>query len=478
MFSNNLPSNGYGGTGLRALFKSIYKRLKREDDCLPSLDDVLTITKARNERYVGIREIPVDNIIGSEGRYEDFNKDFLPLKEELRPRWTAINQIMEDDKPLPPISVFKIDEYYFVRDGNHRVSVAKSRKQDFIDAEVTEYQIDVPLTRELTIEDRFKIQEHVDFLQITGLNTLGKGFDIKLTRANSYRLLLNIIQHFTKPFEEALGKTLTTEEVAANWYNRVFLPFAEGAYLENMLEKFPNRTTGDLYVWMQTNWDGVKDSLGERMSLLAKPVEVGEDDKDLLLPGLVNMAGLSRGVNSQYLRANIGLVVTCSIINISKNGEITVAIVKRKYHPFEDYWSLPIGMVNENETRQDVAKRCARYSLGIQKEITFVQYKTFDNVDRTPYGRMIAFGMIGVYYGDRLKMSAGGVASEVKLIRLSEDMPLVYDHNEILTEAFNYIYRIRNNFSFIAEIFPEDTPLKYIRKLLREVRTIHHKKRA
>ncbi len=476
MFSNDISPYNHGTTGLRSLFKSIYKRLKREDDCLPSLDDVLTITKVKNERFIGVREIPVANIIGSEGRYEDFNKDFLPLKEELRPRWEAINQIMEKDKPLPPISVFKIDEYYFVRDGNHRVSVAKSRKQDFIDAEVTEYCIDVPLTRELTIEDRFKIQEHVRFLEITGLNNLGKGFDIKLTRAKSYRLLLNIIQHFTKPFEVALGQSLSTEEVAEHWYNRVFLPFAEGAYLEDMLGKFPSRTTGDLYVWMQTNWNEVKDSLGERMSFLAKPVEVVDDDNELRSVGAVNIQGIKRGYTNSYLRDNIGLVVTCSIINISKNGEISVAIVKRKYHPFEDYWSLPIGMFNEKETRNDVARRCARHSLGIQKEIKFVQYKTFDNVDRTPYGRMIAFGLVGIYYGDRLQMSAGGLASEIKLIRLNENVQLVYDHNEILTEAFNYIYRIRNNFSFIVELFPDDTPIKYIRKLLREVRTIHHKK--
>ncbi|MBT4287829.1 MAG: NUDIX hydrolase, partial [Deltaproteobacteria bacterium] len=389
--------------------------LKKEADCLPSLHDIVDITKARNERYIGLREIPLDNIIGSEGRYEDFNKNFFPKNDALESRWSAIDNIMEQNKPLPPISVFKIDDFYFVRDGNHRVSVAKSRKQAFIDAEVSEYEIDVPITKELTIKDRFKIQEHVNFLEATSLNKLGKGFNIKLTRPRSYRLLLNIIQLFAGPLEEIHEKKMTLPEVAKEWYYSIFLPFAEGAYLDDLLGKFPNRTTGDLYVWIQMNWDQVKDSLGERLNFLAKPITTIETAKSENEPELF-VPRMNRGGVSQYLWANIGLVVTCAILNLSKKGDISVAIVKRKYHPFEDYWSLPIAMINENETRYDGAKRCIKHSLGIKKNIDFVHYKTFDNVDRTPYGRMIAFGMLGIHYGDNIHMSAGGLASEINLI--------------------------------------------------------------
>ena len=123
-------------------------------------------------------------------------------------------------------------------------------------------------------------------------------------------------------------------------------------------------------------------------------------------------------------------------------------------------------MLSENETRYDAAKRCARHSLGIKSEINFVQYKTFDNVDRTPYGRMIAFGMLGIHYGDNIRMSAGGIASEIKLIDVGQNIQLVYDHSQILRDAFAYINRIHNNFTFISELFPEDMPLKYIRKLM------------
>jgi|GEM_PF-671610 len=463
----------FNNARLRSFFKSIYHKLKKEDDCLPSLQEIKDITKVKNEYYLGVMTIPVDNIIGSEGRYEDFNRDFFPKKDALQSRWSRIDTIMEENKPLPPISVFKIDDYYFVRDGNHRVSVAKSRKQAFIDAKVTAYEIDISITKELTVKDRIMIQEHSNFLEITGLNSLGRGCDIKLTRSRSYRLLLNIIQHFTEPFEDSAKKKLTLKEVATEWYCRVFLPFAEGAYLDDLLANFPNRTTGDLYVWIQMNWDNVKDNLGERLNYLAKPANREENETVLLDDGL-SLPQLPRDLDNQYLRANIGLAVTCTIFNITRQGEISIAIVKRKYHPFEDYWSLPIAIINEKETRYDGANRCIEHSLGIKKIIKLVHYETFDSVDRTPFGRIMAFGMIGIHYGENIRMTAGGIASEIKLIPLHEVVELVYDHNQILKDAYRYIYRIRNNFSFIKRLFPGDIPIKYVRQIIREIRTIQH----
>jgi len=447
----------------RSFFRSVYKKMKKEEAYLPSLEQIVQLTKATDEHYIGLREIPVDSIIGSEARYEDFDKDFLPRRAELQDRWSAIDSIMQQEKNLPPISVFKIGDYYFVRDGHHRVSVAKNRKQVYIDAEVTELHVDVPLTKELTIKDRYKIQEQVHFLEITKLNRLGKGFDIKLTRPQSYRYLLSIIRHYTNYLEEIVGRKLEIHEVAKEWYYRIFLPFAEGAYLDDILEKYPNRTTGDLYVWIQMNWEEVKDSLGDRISFLAKPVPVVEQETQGM--GLSYAPGIVRSIKRQYIRANIGLVVTCVVLNIAKNGELKIAIVKRKYHPFEDYWSLPIAMLNENETRYDAARRCVSNALGIEERLNFVQYKTFDNVDRTPYGRMIAFGMLGIHYGESMRMSAGGIASEVKLVDLGHDTELVYDHNQILDEAFSYIRRTSSSFSFVAEVFPDSVPLKYVKKV-------------
>jgi len=301
------------------------------------------------------------------------------------------------------------------------------------------------------------------------LSQLGKGFDIKLTRPQSYRLLLNIIQHYVTTFEENFEKKMTFKEVAEEWYYRIFLPFAEGSYLDDLLAKFPNRTTGDLYVWIQLNWNDVKDSLGERLSYLAKPLTTEQSTNGYFSELDYQNSGMARGLGSKALRANIGLVVTCIIINISKDGEITVPIVKRKYHPFEDYWSLPISVINERDTVNDSASQCIRDSLGIKKKIDFVHYKTFDNLNRSSYGRMIAFGLIGIHFGENIHMSAGGLASEIKLLKINEYMPMVFDHNQIMSEALEYIYRIHNSFAYMEELIPENLPQKFTSKLLKEI---------
>ena len=215
------------------------------------------------------------------------------------------------------------------------------------------------------------------------------------------------------------------------------------------------------------NWEEVKDRLGDRISFLAKPVPVVEQETQGL--GLTYAPGIVRSIKRQYIRANIGLVVTCVVLNITKTGELSIAIVKRKYHPFEDYWSLPIAMLSENETRYDAAHRCVRHALGIHEGLSFVQYKTFDNVDRTPYGRMIAFGMLGIHYGESMRMSAGGIASEIKLVDLGHHTELVYDHNQILNEAFEFIHRTSSSFSFITEVFPDNVPLKYVKKVYEKI---------
>jgi hypothetical protein len=78
-------------------------------------------------------------IVGTVGRAHDFDRDFLPLQEHLRTRWENIMRAMLYDASLPPVQLYQVGDYYFVKDGNHRVSVAKYLGMVSIDAEVVEY---------------------------------------------------------------------------------------------------------------------------------------------------------------------------------------------------------------------------------------------------------------------------------------------------------------------------------------------------
>ena len=79
---------------------------------------------------------------------------------------------MVNDVTLPPVDLYKIGDVYFVRDGNHRVSVARQLGQVDIDAYVTELQVDVPITREVSLRDLILKEEYSDFLEWTGLHDL------------------------------------------------------------------------------------------------------------------------------------------------------------------------------------------------------------------------------------------------------------------------------------------------------------------
>ncbi len=79
------------------------------------------VESAARERRI----IPLNAIIGSVGRYTDFNRQFLPLRNEDRERWARVKMVVEDLQGLPPIEVYQVGEAYFVMDGNHRVSIAR-----------------------------------------------------------------------------------------------------------------------------------------------------------------------------------------------------------------------------------------------------------------------------------------------------------------------------------------------------------------
>lgn len=92
----------------------------------------------RGERHLGVLVIPTERIVGSVDRVRDFDRCFRPTSNRSRQRWEGLARASRRGEPLPPIDVYKLGEMYFVRDGHHRVSVAKALGLDLIEAVVTE----------------------------------------------------------------------------------------------------------------------------------------------------------------------------------------------------------------------------------------------------------------------------------------------------------------------------------------------------
>jgi len=128
----------------RALLKASLRRwggrLRRRSaqDRLLSFDEAKDALTRWSQAYRGIRAVEIEKIAGSVGRYRDFDGSFLPLKQSMASRWCRVDRAYHRGVELPAVSLYKIGDAYFVRDGNHRVSVARYHGAAAIDAEVTE----------------------------------------------------------------------------------------------------------------------------------------------------------------------------------------------------------------------------------------------------------------------------------------------------------------------------------------------------
>ena len=131
----------------RAFFRRIRARLRNDLACnrLLSFDEVKGSLGAFNKVYLGVRIVPVEKIVGSVNRYRDFDRTFLPTKASLETKWKRIDRAYHRSEELPPVSLYKIGEEYFVVDGNHRVSVARYQGTAMIDAEVIEIRSQMPI---------------------------------------------------------------------------------------------------------------------------------------------------------------------------------------------------------------------------------------------------------------------------------------------------------------------------------------------
>lgn len=102
--------------------------------------------KSPNRKFIGVKDIPVGQIVGTLNRDSDFDDKFRPLKSYLRDRWINTYLAMESETWLP-ILVHKIGDAYYVEDGHHRVSVARSLGMTCVQAKVWDYTVPLKETK-------------------------------------------------------------------------------------------------------------------------------------------------------------------------------------------------------------------------------------------------------------------------------------------------------------------------------------------
>jgi len=225
----------------------LWARLTGKDYHLLPFEDVKTRLRSSGQRYYGLQPVPLDKIIGSFGRSHDFDRVFRPTQRHSKSKWISVDSALLSGINLPPVSLYKIGDAYFVVDGHHRVSVARQKGQAFIDAHVVEVQSRVPVTADLTLEDLDILSAYQDFLEKTKLDRLRPDQDLRLSMPGDYEKLLEHI-HVHKYFVETEQKReLTWEEAVTHWYDHVYMPVIEVIRKNNLLQSFPGLTEADLY---------------------------------------------------------------------------------------------------------------------------------------------------------------------------------------------------------------------------------------
>lgn len=243
-----------------AVFQNIFSTFRWSNPDLLSFYEVTKLIKPESEAYKGMQTIPVRNIIGSENRYHDFSSAFYPKNISLQRRWESVDAANLDDVILPPISVYKLGQWYFVRDGNHRVSVARSKGVEFIDAEVVELTSKIPLEEGITLNEiRHRVVAYERQRFIEQFNPTYLPMDrIVFTAPGSYPEMVNHILVHKYFMNQNQEEELTFEQGAIDWYQNVYLKIAEAIENEHLLVEFPGQTEADMYMWLVRKWDEMK----------------------------------------------------------------------------------------------------------------------------------------------------------------------------------------------------------------------------
>jgi hypothetical protein len=258
-------SEDFSKARARAILSQIQHFMNTDKDKLLSFNDVKEILKPKNQTYKGMQTVPIDHIVGSEGRYRDFNKFFLPKADHLKSRWVRVDEAHIRDIILPPIQLYEIGGVYFVRDGNHRVSVAKSQGIEMIDAEVISLSSEVAIEPSMTTDDlREKIIgiEKKAFYEKTEFGKYTNCYDLDFSMPGRYDVIYNHILVHKYYLNQGVSKEIPFSEALISWYNHVYEPIINIIKDERLYLNFPGRTAGDLYVWIVKHWDFLKKKYG------------------------------------------------------------------------------------------------------------------------------------------------------------------------------------------------------------------------
>ena len=212
----------------RALARVI-ARLRSEPDDVSSMlpfEEVVAALGRTGERDLGLQVIPLDSIVGTVDRGRgEFDRDFRP-SADVRGRWEGIAAARRRGVAMPPIDVYRISGLHFVKDGHHRVSVARAHGDTDIEARVREVQTKVGAEQKLRLRDLPLKKHEREFHERVPL-TAEQRARISLSDEWRFAQLANLVEAWGFRASHDRGRLLSRPEMAQLWWREEYEPVAE-----------------------------------------------------------------------------------------------------------------------------------------------------------------------------------------------------------------------------------------------------------
>lgn len=235
----------------------------RSLDLLP-YDEISTKLRAVSQTDRGLQQVPLKDIVGSVSRLQDFDRNFLPLRDDDIYRWAGVKTAMTSPHStgVPPISLYQIGDAYFVLDGNHRVSIAKEMGMETIEAYVTEIKTKVPISSNLTSDELILKTAYVNFLEDTQIDHFLPGVDFSLHLVENYPLLKEHITVHQYYMGIENKRPVSFEEAALHWFDTIYSPVITIIESSGLHHAFRDLTLTDLYLWLLDQQNTLQEDLG------------------------------------------------------------------------------------------------------------------------------------------------------------------------------------------------------------------------
>ena len=259
-----------------AAMRQLLSRFSGVENQLLAFHEVTDDLEVKETVDLGIKEIPLEAIIGSVGRADDFTREFLPKRDSDADRWARVRAAVIDMKGWPPIDVYKLGEVYFVKDGNHRVSVARQLGNETISARVTEIITRLSIDIDADPADIISKANYLRFLETTHLEKTRPESNLFLTFCNHYTSLLNQIEKYHRELAERESADVSLEEASARWYDECYLPVKVLIQEQGILRNFENCTEADIYILLSERRVELEQALGWNVSAHSAIMELSE----------------------------------------------------------------------------------------------------------------------------------------------------------------------------------------------------------